>query len=164
MSTRTVFPIGVSLLCFLLLVDMPVGTPQYLARRMPRFSWDTLPVGWHSSNASGVWSGAQLKELARYAIITLEKDQGVDKVVPPATIQRKGMYWCQSIVDESDLSACLLPNKQAEDQHVKAAKAIKALNPDAVVLSYLNSVIQCAYFVLQSSLLTTTNLYGCSVP
>ena len=52
------------------------------ARRMPAFSWDTLPVGWHSSNSSGVWTQEQVEVLARYAIITLEKMQGVDLVVP----------------------------------------------------------------------------------
>ena len=28
--------------------------------RMPVFSWDTLPVGWHSCNTSGVWSHDQV--------------------------------------------------------------------------------------------------------
>ena len=49
--------------------------------------------------------------------------QGVDLVVPEATRARKGLYWCQNINNESDLTACLLPGKQAEDQHVAAAKA-----------------------------------------
>eukprot|EP01044_Picomonas_judraskeda_P043114 COSAG03_NODE_22517_length_290_cov_0.764398_1_plen_87_part_01 len=60
--------------------------------RMPRFSWETLPVGWHSSNASGLWADPDIKTLSRYAIVTLEKDQGTDLVVPPATLARKGMY------------------------------------------------------------------------
>jgi hypothetical protein len=111
-------------------------------RRMPVFSWDTLPVGWHSSNSSGVWAPEQVEVLARYAIITLEKMQGTDLVVPAATRARKGLYWCQDINNESDLSACMLPGKQVENQHVLAATAIKKVNPEAVVISYLNSVIQ----------------------
>lgn len=64
-------------------------------------------------------------------------------VLPPqATRARKGLYWCQDINNESDLSACMLPGKQVEDQHVLAATAIKKVNPDAVVISYLNSIIQ----------------------
>ena len=113
---------------------------------MPKFSWDTLPVGWHSSNASGVWAAPQVKILARYAIITLEKIQGTDLVVPAATRARKGLYFCQNVEDESDLSACMLPGEQVEDQHVLAAKAIKVQNPDAVVISYLNSVIQYPWY------------------
>eukprot|EP01048_Picozoa_sp_COSAG05_P007634 COSAG05_NODE_543_length_8789_cov_7.804603_4_plen_175_part_00 len=112
------------------------------SRRMPKFSWETLPVGWHSSNSSGIWSQKQVDVLARYSIITLEKMQGVDMVVPAATRARKGLYWCQDINNESDLSACMLPGKQVEDQHVLAATAIKKVNPEAVVISYLNSIIQ----------------------
>lgn len=64
-------------------------------------------------------------------------------VLPPqATRARKGLYWCQNINNESDLSACMLPGKQVEDQHVLAATAIKKVNPEAVVISYLNSIIQ----------------------
>ena len=119
----------------------PQPTPPG-GRRMPKFSWDTLPVGWHSSNSSGLWAPEQVEVLARYAIITLEKMQGTDLVVPAATRAHKGLYWCQDINNESDLSACMLPGKQVEDQHVIAAAAIKKLNPAAVVISYLNSVIQ----------------------
>jgi hypothetical protein len=36
----------------------------------------------------------------------------------------------------------MLPGKQVEDQHVLAAAAIKKVNPEAVVISYLNSIIQ----------------------
>ena len=106
-----------------LLSRLPMAHAQHGARRMPKFSWDTLPVGWHSSNTSGTWTQPQVEVLARYAIITLEKMQGVDLVVPEATRARKGLYWCQNINNESDLTACLLPGKQAEDQHVAAAKA-----------------------------------------
>jgi hypothetical protein len=130
----------------LLLLGLPVPHAQHSARRMPKFSWETLPVGWHSSNETGVWAQPQVDILARYAIITLEKMQGVDLVVPEATRARKGLYWCQNINNESDLSACLLPGKQAEDQHIAAAKAIKTVNPDAVVISYLNSVIQYPWY------------------
>ena len=38
-----------------------------LPARMPSFSWETLPVGWHSSNASGLWTPAQTKTLSRCA-------------------------------------------------------------------------------------------------
>jgi hypothetical protein len=156
----------------LLLVALlpPPAVAAAAPRRMPKFSWDTLPVGWHSSNSSGVWAQEQVDVLARYAIITLEKMQGTDLVVPAvrplrlsaaappaiclcctlirlllppqATRARKGLYWCQDINNESDLSACMLPGKQVEDQHVLAATAIKKVNPEAVVISYLNSVIQ----------------------
>eukprot|EP01047_Picozoa_sp_COSAG01_P025244 COSAG01_NODE_1586_length_9810_cov_3.655442_4_plen_100_part_00 len=68
------------------------------ARKMPAFSWDTLPVGWHSSNSSGVWAKEQVEVLARYAIITLEKMQGTDLVVPAVR--------CSAVVCSSSSSAC----------------------------------------------------------
>lgn len=146
-STCTMMSWGALAVAALLLLVMQVGVAEMTPpRRMPHFSWETLPVGWHSSNASGVWSEAEIKTLSRYAIITLEKDQGTDLVVPPSTLARKGMYWCQSIDDESDLSACMIPGAQAEDQHMLAATAIKKHNPNAVVLSYLNSVIQYPWY------------------
>ena len=62
--------------------SVAVQPPADGARKLPAFSWDTLPVGWHSSNSSGVWAKEQVEVLARYAIITLEKMQGTDLVVP----------------------------------------------------------------------------------
>ena len=46
---------------------------------MPRFSWDTLPVIFHSSNTTapdGMYSPESLKILAKYAVVTIEKYQG----------------------------------------------------------------------------------------
>ena len=120
--------------------------PGMQPRRMPKFSWDTLAVGWHSSNASGLWGEDDVKTLSRYSIVTLEKMQGVDFVVPASTLAHKALYFCQDIENEADLSACMMPGKQVEDQHILAAKAIKAHNPDVVVLSYLNSVIQYPWY------------------
>ena len=39
----------------------------------PPFSWDTLPVFFHSANASGPWSDAAVKQIARFAMATNEK-------------------------------------------------------------------------------------------
>ena len=128
--------------------------PENVTPRLPEFSWATLPVGWHSSNSSGVWSPEDTRVLSKYAIITLEKMQGIDTVVPAATRARKGLYWCQNINNESDLSACQIPTalRGTDDQHRDAAKAIKSFNPRAVVLSYLNSVIQYPWYGAARSL------------
>ena len=42
----------------------------------PKFSWDTLPVFIHSSNASGPISAAGLATMARFPMVTVEKFQG----------------------------------------------------------------------------------------
>ena len=38
--------------------------------RMPAFSWETLPVAWHSGNSSGRYTDEQIKELARYSMVS----------------------------------------------------------------------------------------------
>ena len=48
---------------------------------MPRFSWDTLPVSFHCSNSSapiGMYSPESLQILAKFAIVTIDKYQGMD--------------------------------------------------------------------------------------
>ena len=52
---------------------------------MPRFSWDTLPVIFHSSNTTapiGMYNPAALEILAKYAVVTIEKYQGNDGFFP----------------------------------------------------------------------------------
>ena len=41
----------------------------------PRFSWDTLPVFFHSSNASGPYTADAAKVMARFPMVTIEKFQ-----------------------------------------------------------------------------------------
>ena len=43
----------------------------------PPFSWRTLPVFFHSSNASGPWSPAAAKAIAKYAMATNEKSHAM---------------------------------------------------------------------------------------
>jgi len=54
---------------WLVLADLTVA---HVVR--PRlFSWETLPVFFHSQNISGPWSEAALKQIARYSMATNEK-------------------------------------------------------------------------------------------
>ena len=43
----------------------------------PPFSFDTLPVFFHSANTSGEWSDAAVKQIARYAMATNEKSHAM---------------------------------------------------------------------------------------
>ena len=43
----------------------------------PHFSWDTLPVFFHSSNTSGPWSEAAVSQIARFALATNEKSHAM---------------------------------------------------------------------------------------
>ena len=76
------------------------GEPTGGKIKMPEFSWGTLPVAWHSGNSTGQYTDAQIKELARYQMVTLEKFQNVRAVVPAEVLARGyespgGLYECQ---------------------------------------------------------------------
>lgn len=52
-------------------------TADATAAVSPRFSWDTLPVFFHSSNTSGPWSDAAAQQIARFAMATNEKSHAM---------------------------------------------------------------------------------------
>ena len=38
------------------------------------FSWETLPVFFHSGNQTGPWNDAAVKQIVRFPMATMEKD------------------------------------------------------------------------------------------
>jgi len=99
------------------------------AWRFPEFSWETLPVGFHSSNPPGPYSDAQLKNISKFATATFEKWQGLHQYIA------EGYNWetCQNGTDVEKCGCCV------EDQMVSMAKRLKEFNPKIQVLEYLNS-------------------------
>ena len=88
-----------------------VATNVCLARAaLPRFSWDTLPVFFHSSNSSGQYNDDALKTIARYSMVTIEKWMGLD---------------VKNVDDEHEMAVTM--------------KAIKALNSSVSTYFYMNS-------------------------
>lgn len=77
---------------------------------LPQFSWNTLPVFFHSSNSSGPYNDDALKTIARYPMVTIEKWMGLD-------VKR---------VDD-------------EDEMAVTMKAIKSLNSSVSTYFYMNS-------------------------
>ena len=77
---------------------------------LPQFSWDTLPVFFHSSNTSGPYSADAIRVIAKYPMVTIEKWQGYD-----------------------------VKNIDDEDEMVLAMKAIKQANPKVATYFYMNS-------------------------
>ena len=77
---------------------------------LPQFSWDTLPVFFHSCNTSGPYSADAIRVIAKYAMVTIEKAQGFD-----------------------------IPNVDDEDEMMLAMKAIKQANPKVATYFYMNS-------------------------
>ena len=78
--------------------------------KLPMFSWDTLPVFFHSGNESGLYTEELLKIIAKFPMVTIEKFQS-DQV---------------SGVDD-------------EDDMVRVMKMVKAVNPNVATYFYMNS-------------------------
>lgn len=77
---------------------------------LPQFSWDTIPIFFHSSNSSGQYSPGALQIIAKFQMATIEKWMG---------------YKVQGIDDE--------------DEMVMAMKAIKRVNPKVATYFYMSS-------------------------
>jgi hypothetical protein len=45
---------------------------------LPQFSWDTLPVFFHSSNSTGQYNDDALKVIAKFQMVTIEKCMGLE--------------------------------------------------------------------------------------
>ena len=78
--------------------------------KLPEFSWDTVPVFFHSGNESGLYSEKALQIIAKYPMVTIEKFQS---------------YQVKNIDDEDDMVAVM--------------KAVKEVNPNVATYFYMNS-------------------------
>merc|ERR1712070_455524 len=101
------------------------------AWNFPQFSWETLPVAFHSSNPGGPYSDEELQNISKFATVTFQKWQGVHNY-PDA-----GYDWenCQDDVTHAvtHCGCCL------EDEMVGMGKRLKAMKPNIMVFEYLNS-------------------------
>lgn len=93
--------------CVLLTLIL-VAHPTWAA--LPEFSWETLPVFFHSSNSSGPYNEEALKTISKFQMATIEKWMGFD-----------------------------IPNIDDEDEMVLTMKAIKEINPKITTYFYMNS-------------------------
>jgi hypothetical protein len=117
--------IAMRALVLLLLVP---GTSGYTPKG-PRFSWDTLPVFFHSSNASGPVNAEALKFMAKFPMVTIEKFQGPCGHKHPT------------------------PDCNQEAQIINVLKGVKALNPNVSTVFYYNSVLDFPQYKLHGIML-----------
>ena len=82
----------------------------YTNAALPPFSWDTLPVFYHSSNQSGDFSRDALETIAKFSMVTIEKWQA---------------YEVKGVDDE--------------DAMVIAMRDVKKMNPNVATYFYMNS-------------------------
>ena len=95
------------MLCPLVITAITLGSTS---AALPQFSWDTLPVFFHSSNSSGPYNNDALKVIAKFPMVTIEKYMG---------------YEVKGIDDE--------------DEMVLAMVAVKKLNPKVATYFYMNA-------------------------
>ena len=61
-------------LLFSVLLSLAISTRIQAA--LPHFSWDTLPVFFHSSNGSGLYTQDAIHAISRYSMVTVAQGQG----------------------------------------------------------------------------------------
>ena len=95
---------------------------------MPRFSWNTLPVAFHSSNCSGMYTDEELRIIAKFSCVTIEKWQSVHELVAPS------YNWesCVTSIKPSGQNVTLCGCCE-EDRVVNIGRAIKAIDPSTMV-------------------------------
>ena len=106
----------------LLTVAMMVHTPLALAVRPSLFSFDTVPVFFHSANESGAWSKAAATRIAKFSMATFEKNMA---------------YGAGGWSEANGPAAC---------------RQIKAINPKVATVYYLNSVIDWPFYSLHQQM------------
>jgi len=109
-----------------------LAIPQF-----PSFSWNTLPVAWHSALDRN-FSADELQVLAKYATVTFEKTQGASAF--PWDGDKHGMMVCQNGTDMSQCGCC------EEDYMISAAKALKAISNEVHIFAYTNSIIAYPWY------------------
>ena len=67
-----------------------------------RFSWDTLPVFFHSANTTGPWSDAAVKAIARYPMATNEKSHAWGTASPGVTEETLNTHACRQVAEASN--------------------------------------------------------------
>jgi len=91
-------------------ISLLLATSAYIRAALPQFSWDTLPVFYHSSNASGLYNPEAIRAISKYPMVTAA--QGQDHLVK----------------DMDD-----------EDAIVLFLQAVKKANPNTTTYYYFNS-------------------------
>ena len=98
----------------------------------PLFTWATVPLFFHSTNESGLWSDAALERLRAFPLITLDKGQGM--------------------ANASD-------SRPEEMRALDAARAIRAaVGSSATILFYQNSMIDWQMYSTHAALVADPRL------
>ena len=104
--------------------DFPEGSPPNCTTcKFPQHSWARIPTMIHTSTMStgptGAFGAAALEVLKKVPLVIVEKWQGVDAVDADG---KRVFLW-------------------EEDAWIAAAKSIKAVNPSAVVIGWLDTTL-----------------------
>jgi len=95
---------------FMFVISLLLATSTYIRAALPRFSWDTLPVFFHSSNGSGLYNPEAIRAISKYPMVTAAQGQGH-----------------------------LVKDMDDEDAIVLFLRAVKKANPNTTTYYYFNS-------------------------
>jgi hypothetical protein len=92
----------------------------------PRFSWDTVPVFYHSCNFTGPYTADAVAVMAKFPMVTVEKGQGVQDATDP---------------------------RRAEDKILEVLAAVKAVDANISTIFYYNSILDWPFYQLHHDFL-----------
>jgi len=95
---------------FMFVISLLLATTACIHAALPQFSWDTLPVFFHSSNASGLYNPEAIRAISKYPMVTVSQAQGH-----------------------------LVKDMDDEDAMVLVLQAVKKANPNTTTYYYFNS-------------------------
>ena len=95
-----------------------------------QFSWDHVPVFFHTSNTTGPFNQETLELMAKFPLVTIEKYQG-----PDSGVHYPAEQWvcCE------------------EDRIVQALKAVKSINPNVTGIFYYNMILDFPQYRLHQN-------------
>jgi Hypothetical glycosyl hydrolase family 15 len=120
------------MLILILILLFAVVVPARELQELTTPSWDSLPLFFHSTNVSGLWSSASIERMKVFPLITFDKGQG-----------------SQNISD----------TRPGEFRALDAARAVRAaLGPSVSLFFYQNSLIDWPEFSAHSLLVADASL------
>ena len=86
---------------------------QFSSTALPQFSWDTMPVFFHSCNTSGQYNDESVKIIAKFQMATVEKSMGRDLANEDVMATYEFLPTCLT-----NDKICGIGSKEAEQKHV----------------------------------------------
>ena len=126
----------------------------------PRFSFDTMPVFFHSSNASGPINEEAIRLMARFPMVVRALVH-IPRATPAPAVSRERACRAQTVEKfqgPCGNSVSASPACDQEAQIIEPLRAVKAIDPNISTVFYYNSVLDFPQYKLHARMLADPSL------